>query len=364
MKKGLLGSTALVAATALTAGVAQAQAPTVSFSGFINFQAYFADRDARTAVAGTVTTVLGLTGTDVWDTKDMYFGTDDAELHINVKGTADNGLEYGAKIELEATQGSTGNADEARIQLSGSWGTLQLGDEDGAEDTMNYGGENVMGATGGWDGDGDDMTSLASLLFPTIVGDSSDSTKITYYSPRFSGVQIGASYSPNLTDGDVNPGDDSVFTDFIGLGVNYDGSFGDLRIRASGVYTLASYEGALAVEDISAYSIGAIVGVGPFQVGANYTDNGDSGTATILNADHTYYDVAIGFETGPVYLSAGYISHDYEILGVTVSPSAISVTADYTVAPGLTAYAEWTGYDADVPNADASVIIVGANLSF
>ncbi|MCH8135941.1 MAG: hypothetical protein IIB77_08195, partial [Proteobacteria bacterium] len=52
-------------------------------------------------------------------------------------------------------------ADEARIQLSGNWGTLQLGDEDGAEDSMNYGGENLMGATGGFDGDIGDVLYFA-----------------------------------------------------------------------------------------------------------------------------------------------------------------------------------------------------------
>jgi len=375
MKKGLLGSTALVAATALTAGIAQAQAPTVSFSGFMNFQAYFPDTDVTTITPVTVTflgTTVALYAHKLQDAT-VQFGTDDAELHVNVSGTADNGLEYGAKIELEATQGSTGNADEARIQLRGSWGTLQLGDDDGAEDTMNYGGENVLGAAGGWDGDGDDMTTLASAFFPNIAGDSSDASKITYYSPRFSGVQIGVSYTPDLSQqGDQNPKDDGLFQDHIGVGVNYDGTFGDVRVRASGVYSTASFAPNLVaalpggtIEDISAYSLGAIVGFGPFQLGANYTDNGESGTITGLNASHSYWDVAAGFETGPVYLSLGYISHEYEALGAKVEPSAISVTADYTVAPGLTAYAEYTAYDADVtPSADASVIILGMNLGF
>ena len=40
MKKGLLGSTAIVAATALTAGMAQAaEAPTMKLSGFMNLAA-------------------------------------------------------------------------------------------------------------------------------------------------------------------------------------------------------------------------------------------------------------------------------------------------------------------------------------
>lgn len=46
MKKGLLGSTALIGATVLMAGAAgAAEAPTWKLTGNMNFQVYFADRD-------------------------------------------------------------------------------------------------------------------------------------------------------------------------------------------------------------------------------------------------------------------------------------------------------------------------------
>lgn len=370
MKKGLLGSTALVAATALTAGMAQAaEAPTWKLSGFMNFQAYFADRDSFTGVAfGTTTGTLGAPGfvtTESAATTDLYFGVDDAEMALNVSGTADNGLEYGFKIEFEASPGGSNVADEARISLGGSWGLVYLGDEDGVEDTMNYGGENVLGATGGWDGDGDDVTIVANLVFPSLVGDTSDASKITYYSPRFSGIQVGGSYTPNDHGGDRSPFDDTVFQNSISLGGNYDGSFGDVRVRASAVYTMASYEGRIQnIEDVGAYSIGGIVGFAGFSVGANWTDNGESGTTVGANLESSYWNVAAGFETGPIYLSAGYIAHTFSAGAVDFEPSAIALTADYSVAPGLNTYVEWTGYDTDTLNADASVIIIGAEVSF
>jgi len=364
MKKGLLGSTALIAATALTAGVAQAQqAPTVSFSGFMNFQAFFSDRDA--VVANSLTTTSPTT--DTFSASDINFGVDDAELTVNISGTADNGLSYGGKIEFEGSPGGGNVADEARISLGGSWGTVLLGDEDGASDIMNYGGENLLGAAGGWDGDGDDVTGLANQFFPDLVGDTSDSTKITYYSPRFSGIQVGASYTPHYTGGDPSPLNDTIYQDAIELGVNYDGSFGDVRVRASGVYINAGYEGVNNLaEDVDAYSIGGIVGFGPVQVGANWTDNGESGTIVADNAETSYWNVAAGFETGPLYLSAGYIAWTYTniIAAGDVEPTAISVSADYTVAPGLTGYVEYTSYDSDQPASDASVIIAGVNLGF
>jgi len=376
MKKGLLGSTALIAATALTAGVAQAQqGPTASFSGFMNFQIYIPSGDIEGFTGGSISTNPATVTAPQDGT--MYFGVDDAELALNVKGTADNGLDYGFKIEFEGSPGGSNVADEARIQLGGSWGTLQLGDEDGAEDTMNYGAENLMGATGGWDGDGDDvMGSFANPFFPTIIGDTSDNTKITYYSPRFSGIQVGVSYTPSANNGNALKVD-TDFENSINVGANYDGSFGNVRVRVSGVYTSAS-SNIVGVEDIGAYSIGAIVGFGPVQVGANWTDNSDSGYGVGSGADDTYWNVGVGFETGPLYLSAGYISHTLELTG---SPdgeaTAYALSADYTVAPGMTAYAEWTSYSMDDVGdnfgvtgntvngqVDESVVILGVNLSF
>jgi hypothetical protein len=360
MKKGLLGSTALVAATALTAGVAQAQAPTVSFSGFINFQMYLPDNSAT--FLGT--TVIGTSQDDAT----MYFGVDDAELHVNVSATADNGLEYGAKIELEAVQGGTGNADEARIQLRGSWGTLQLGDEDGAEDTMNYGGENVMGATGGFDGDFGDAASFINIgapTAPTMAGDTSDATKLTYYSPRFSGIQVGLSYTPSTgLSGDAFKVD-SAFNNSYAIGANYDGTFGDVRVRVSGVYVLDEAK-SLTTEDNGAYSIGTIVGFGPFQLGANWTDNGESGQVIGSGAETSYWDVAVGFETGPLYLSAGYFASEFSIPGATEEFTNLGVAVDYTIAPGLTAYAEYNMIEDDVVvgTSESNVLIAGVNLSF
>lgn len=222
---------------------------------------------------------------------------------------------------------------------------------------MNYGGENLLGASGAWDGDGDDVaSSIASVMFPTMDGDTSDSTKVSYFSPRFSGFQVGASYAPIKSDGNVGTGDDTLFQNYLGLGANYDNSFGDVRVRASAVYASASYEGTGTTDDIGAWSVGGIVGFGPVSVGANYTDNGD--------ADSTYWNAAASFETGPIYLSASYIAKTFEGGGPDWEPSAFGLTADYSVAPGLSVYAEFTGYDSDGAGFDANVLIAGANVSF
>ena len=386
MKKGLLGSTALIGATALMAGAAgAAEAPTWKLTGNANFQFYYVDQDfdswflystsGGSITASTTSLLTAAPGT--WSASvalgiqdhGWYFGVDESELQLNVSGTADNGLNYGFKIEINANTSDGTVADEVRLQLSGGWGTVQMGDEDGAEDIMNYGGENLMGAVGGFDGDFDDVLLRAGAgapSYPTIAGDSSDNTKISYFSPRFSGFQVGASLTPTPNTGD-NFKVDGGWENHIGVGANYDNSFGDVRVRASGVYS-ANSSNNTGVEDVSAWSVGGIVGFGPISVGANYTDNGDSGQATGSGVESSYWDVAASFETGPIYLSVGYLASTVETPGGDAEFTNIALTADYTVAPGLGVYAEVDLIEDDplgtLFDNDATIIILGANVSF
>ncbi len=418
MKKKLLTSTALAGAVVLACGAAQAaEPPTWKLNGNINFQFYWIDQDQSVlgfvdeldtvisdpdptltlvGFVGWVTPNAAVYGTDetrsiltVPQNHDWYFGVDEAELVLNVSGTADNGLNYGFKIEIQANTTSTFNADEARIELQGGWGTLYLGDEDGAEDIMNYGGENLMGGTGGFDGDQDDYLIVCTPpgnfcvgtmavtwkadggddevfwagnalapSFPTIAGDSGDATKISYYTPRFAGFQVGASITPTQNSGDDFKAD-TLYENILGLGANYNNAFGPVRVSGSLVYAAASSNDT-ALEDVSAWSIGGIVGFGPFSLGANYTDNGDSaqwkafdtdpGAFVSAGIESSYWDVAASFETGPIYLSAGYfagLADGGKFYGESTYEH-IALTADYSVAPGLSVYAEVNLIEQDV----------------
>ncbi len=358
MKKGLLATTALIGAGVLMAGTAgAAEAPEYKLGGGMNFQVYWADQNFQ-------------------DTKGQdhgwYFGVDEAELALKVSGAADNGLKYGFKIEIQVNTDDGTVADEARIQLSGNWGTVQLGDEDGAEDTMNYGGENLMGATGGFDGDfGDIYISAPSAFAPTgpsIAGDTSDATKVTYYSPRFSGFQVGASLTPTPNGGDDFK-EDGDWENHYGLGANYDNTFGSVRVRASAVYS-TNTSNVTWIEDDAAFSVGGIVGFGPFSVAANYTDNSDSGMPTGSGAETSYWNAAGQYSAGSFTLAGGYFSGLIENSdGDTLEFTNISLTADYTVAPGLGAYAEINlieeeSDDGPSDDQDATILILGIKASF
>ena len=87
--------------------------------------------------------------------------------------------------------------------------------------------------------------------------------------------------------------------------------------------------------------------------------------------------MAASFETGPLYLSAGYFTSEREWTGDNFwfsEPSTfenIALTADYTMAPGLGVYAEidmisdelLDGVAPELTN-DTTLFIAGMNVSF
>ena len=385
MKRMLFGTTALAGAAMAVSGMAAAaEAPSWKLGGNAIFQLYYVDQDFEGFSTSNGDVTAAFTTPSVGEFKqdhDWYFGVDEAKIKLDVTGTADNGLNYGFMIKINANTTDDKVADEVRLQFSGGWGTLQMGDDDGAEDVMNFGGEDLLGAAGGFDGArgeyGDVLIRYAAVpslapSFAAIAGDTSDATKVSYFSPRFSGLQIGASLTPTPNDGDEFKVD-GAWEDHIGLGVNYDNRFGDLRIRASAVYSAASDVGG-ASEDVSAWSVGGIVGWGGFSLGASYTDNGDSAQPAGFGDETSYWTAAVGFETGPFALAAGYFESTKEHGSGDPDSSFTNIvlTADYTVVPGLGFFAEMDLIEDDVLGSlltagsdnDATVFIVGANVSF
>jgi predicted porin len=377
MKKLLLATTAFVGVAAF-AQAASAQM-TVTLGGSVSFNAgVFAD-----------------TSTDV-NQRSFDFQTD-SELVVRADGKADNGLTYGAYVELEVDQdagiGATDNppSDEVNIYVAGGWGRIELGDQDGASDVLtifapaNYG-------TGGLDGEYGDWIGFLPLGANGLYkpADSGDSTKITYYTPTFAGFQAGISYAPQT--GTTNEGQNvnrnefgGTFEDFVEIAARYTGEFGGFSVGVSGTYNFATAQpaaaGVQAVEDLQAWAVGASVGYAGFTVAGGYVNEGESGLTrgTVDNDDAWSWNIGAEYATGPFLVGVQYQYGEAEGAQSLAVPSgntefdAISVGANYTVAPGLTAYVDAVWYDIEngdlAPGAagrdvDGQVVIVGTRVSF
>lgn len=372
MKKVLLGSTAIVGVAMLAALPAlAAEKPTVKVSGYVDFQTGWFDQDAE----GTV----GLGGT----TDAGYQFITDSEVHIKASGQADNGLKYSAKIELETDQGTTGNSDEVVLTVSGNWGRLQLGAEDGAEDIM-LGGHTGVGSAGSGGVDGDQsrwfLNTGGATSFVDIT-DTSDAVKITYYTPRFNGFQFGASFTPDRGQsgkGALNKLNGS-FENHVGIGFNYVATHNDVDVALAVVASLSNVEpvAAAARNDVDAFGVGGTVGTKGFTFGGAFIDNGDGAKPTAtLNDDDDVWVIGLGYTGFPVNLAFNYLHSE---AGAAVSGAGddeldiFSFSADYPLGPGWSLYGDLYFFDSDVAplgvNAgagdnDGTILVLGTQMNF
>ena len=91
---------------------------------------------------------------------------------------------------------------------------------------MAIGGEDAQAGTGGIDGD---TNNLVQFETP----DTGDDAKVTYFTPRVVGFQLGASFTPDNDTGISNrdePGyQPGTQEDIVGAGVNWMGALGPAR---------------------------------------------------------------------------------------------------------------------------------------
>ncbi len=371
MKKTLLATTAIVGATLLAAPanagtVGSRDNFAVTVGGVLWFSAYLRDEDAG-ATNG----------------RGYGFTVSESEVHINARATADNGIKYGVSIELNggAADSATANADGGGVADeawafidSDAWGRIELGDQDDATNRMQIGAWNATKGAGGpfgglgdlntvFDGNGaDNLISRADWQVFT----SSDATKATYFSPRFSGFQIGASWTPDSGEsaggGAVSDSDsDGDFENVLGLSANYVGNFDDVAVGLSAGWETGSDEtaGGAEQEDLSIWGVGGRVGFAGFTIGAHYRDYGDSlltAAQTAGGADAgNQYSVGVGYQAGPWGVSAWYLKGEKDNTNARETEvTRYGLGAGYAVAPGWALRAELTFNNIENPSTAAA----------
>ncbi|MBK1671194.1 hypothetical protein CKO28_24635 [Rhodovibrio sodomensis] len=344
MKKSLFATTAIVAAFGMGATAAHAQDDSgwsVGLSGYSNFMVGFADQDTPTgnSAAGDAS-LRGGTG---FHESDFDFSTD-TEVEVNASVTLDNGIEAGFSTQFIGDAGSDedNGVDEQIIYLDGSFGRVELGHEDGANDNMHYGATSVkavyVGTYNNTTGSLVQFRGNAPVLTPFV--DSSDNTKINYFTPRIAGVQAGVTYAPDADKDSFAPRRDAgTTTDLFEGGVNYVNSFNgfDIAAAVTGAYANSSTAGPSGDESWNVVP-GVVVGYGGFEFGASVGFGDQSGQETIV------YDAGVGYSTGPwsVSLTGIYSQADNTnaFNGQTVEDEFYEVNAgiNYALGPGVSIF--------------------------
>jgi len=375
MKKILLGTSAIVGASVLLAApVWAAEKPTLKMDGWLRFEAWSVDEDAESAQ------------------RDIGFEVDDIEIHFSGSSKADNGLEYGFYVELIEDNGANAQFDEGNVWLGGGWGRLDLGSQDAVYNNYKMGAYALSAdKDGAWDGNVLFTRTNNDAYIGTDFFGGDDANKITYTSPNFGGLTIGASYAPSTEDefnsglandtasanGFLNGGNGNMHDQW-GVAAQYKTSFDGVGIEGTARYAAAKYvESATTTkrDDAEAYGIGAKITFAGFSVAGSFNDHGDSGLTNAAKANGgdagQWWDIGAAYATGPYKVSVIYMQSEGnggQAAGQKDDEVGyLSIGAGYAVAPGLDLYASYQYVDLDNGNesdSEVNMFMVGTQVSF
>lgn len=262
MKKVLFASTALVA----SAGIAAAE---VSISGFAE---------------------IGVVGGDGVETQ---FHTD-IDATFTMSGETDGGLAFGASIDLDESDGDPSPAFDADTQggetifISGAFGTLTMGDTDGAFDWALT--EAIIGSAIQDDHEHAGYNGNAGL-------DGDYDGQVARYDYSFGDFAVAIS-------GEID--DTGAGDEILGIGVKYSADLGGVDLAFGAGYQTGGPQDT----DIAGASISASFG-GGFQAIVNYSDlDGTDG-------NDSHMGIALGYTMDALTVAVNYGQFDLTAGGET-----------------------------------------------
>ncbi len=373
LKKLLLGITVFACMPSL----ALAENPTVTVGGFSNFIAGMtSQKDAYR------------TGGNSRDSKFM----NDNEVRVTAAGKSDNGLKYGAEIDLEAdvtpdTLDQGLNSHKTFVFLESTVGRLEMGSVFGPARTMKIDASTISRGFGGVEGDWNFFSNVTDvgtgnfIIVPELpldygtttygLGDTEVSTKISYYTPVYKGFQLGLAYSPDsgnrgtAASFNTNTNDPRYYENIAIVGASYKATVKNVNIATSFGGQFGNAE-SRENEDLNAYSLGASLNYDKFTLAASYSDWGKTGALKTANAhDGNYWSLGGSYVNGAVGTSLGYFSSHREGNDTTSYVWGV----DYALAPGLTPFSEVAVFEMDPADGSVSknrgtVLLLGTLLNF
>ena len=278
----------------------------------------------------------------------------DSEFYVKGRLEADNGLTFSVKIEVEGNGG--GDIDESQATMRGSFGEITLGTEDPAAAIMHYGNQDVgvglnCGDVGKWV---NGVGGCSNGGLGTAGWGLGDRNNISYYTPRLSGVQFGASYIPNTAqEGSTAPLHNNDM-DAMSVGLNYMGDLGGSSVA----FSAGHYQGATAEDDKTFTNFGLQVGFGAFGFDVAYAEN-DDGMMADNAGDNSVASAGVKYTDGPMAVSLSHMAVDYA--GGDES-SATMLSLSYSLAPGIASKTSIFG--AEQGTTEGTAFVTGVTIGF
>lgn len=305
----------------------------------------------------------------------------EAEIHFRAEAKLDNGLAVGVFVELES-ETCADQIDESFISFEGGFGRVLLGSTNGAPYKMAVLPKSALPGHGFSDPrffHGQSGTNTVGRLGPLLQPiASSDSEKVTYFAPRFAGLQLGASYAPDRCEeagcggsygGAELDNNADQQSEAIELGANYARRIGEVDLALSGGWARGDNENPSAgMKDQQEWSAGASLGWrGLTLTGAYHADN----RARRGRGDRDDWGGSLFYVTGPWSFSLGGVRTSVEeAAGGEDTQTLIEAAASYALGPGVIGSFGVQNYafadDLDAPGAEnrAFYAIAGLTLVF
>lgn len=359
-----------------------------------------------------------------------------SQIYLKVAQMAQNQVKYGATLKLESeisTDQKNGvlNIDEGFLYAQSDYGKLEFGNNKPANQKMKVGPASFARGNGGINGNylkyinlpmlansascpsgaldsacANTKLSRFILLPQSLIGhggyaqgfyghnlsdynsfnktrittfrDGSfngleDATKISYYTPRLNGLQIGLTYTPTtynrIFSSTVLANNAIRVSDVISVGANYSGNFNNLGYALSftsenGKFKKSSNLNDVNRNNLSSYDVAFTAAYFGFSVGASYGSWGDSlqPKSGIYSCDYNsnlalfeqncsasskkfkganYNSFGIAYKIGPVGLSVTNLRSNFQ----KNIYQATSLDIDYKLAKGLMPYVEFTKFE-------------------
>ncbi|AMO67339.1 MULTISPECIES: porin [Spongiibacteraceae] len=383
MKKLLLASAAIVGMTAITSPALAGDGISLDIGGHLKGYVTYIDQDSRLNNEERSFDILRET-----------------EIHLNGETTLDNGLTVGVNFEADADGADSFELDESYAYLSGSWGRINFGEEDGAAYLLQVA---APSADSNYDGIRQFVTPINVTLSNLNDGNNANfitvhsggegfdydndltrnAEKLTYLSPVMNGFQLGLSYTPDVADtnaaidaqfasntntiGGVNQDDDGGYGSAWEGAVRYEGQMDEIGYTVGAGYANVDLENSAAgFDDYKEWNAGVDLDWSAFGLGVVYTENnnGQSGTQD----ENETWVVGADYTTGPYKLGASWLNNDSNVDAATpVETNRLTGGIVYTYGPGMTFRGSVSYIEAEregQTDVDATHLLVGTQINF
>lgn len=313
----------------------------------------------------------------------------ETEIAFSGEAKLENGLTVGAEIDMDIDRADTTELMDASFAyFNGGFGQFNVGEGDGAAALLQVEAPSADPYIDGMDPDINafDVSEMGGgTNLPDTLGYFQEPTethaKIAYISPVFSGLQVAASYTPEITDADKSSAvaadqddDAGEFENGVEIGARYERALGDTTSFVMGAgYSHLGTEAddatvtAVGSDDRAVYNAAAAITFGPATVGGAYLlDNngidqdGDT-TIGVVGADY-----ALNEQT-----KLGLSYYDREDEASFAGTSAAELTritggAMYEFGPGMSFNGSISHLDVErgAEDGDGVMVALGTNINF